>query len=51
MVDGPSGHPGVAVLRLVVWAHALEHEPAQTLLHKEAGLTVWVLPVAQKAAT
>ena len=40
MVVGLSGHPGVVVLRLVVWAHVPEHELAQTLLQKEVGLIV-----------
>ena len=38
MVVGLSGHPGVIFLRLVVWAHALEHELAQILFQKEVGL-------------
>ena len=40
MVVGLSGHPGVVVLRLVVWAHIPEHELAQTLLQKGVGLIV-----------
>ena len=40
MVVGLSGHPGVVVLRLVVWVHVPEHELAQTLLQKEVGLIV-----------
>ena len=40
MVVGLSGHPGVVVLRLVVWAHVLEHGHAQILLQKEVELTV-----------
>lgn len=40
MVVGLSGHPGAVVLEAVVWAHVLEHELAQTLLHKEVGLIV-----------
>ena len=40
MVVGLNGHPGVVVLRLVVWAHVPEHELAQTLLQKEVGLIV-----------
>ena len=40
MVVGLSGHPGVVVLRLVVWAHVLEQELAQILFQKEVELTV-----------
>ena len=40
MVVGVSGHPGAVVLKVVVWVHTPEHEPAQTLLQKEVGLNV-----------
>ena len=40
MVAGLNGHPGAVVLEAVVWAHAPEHELAQTLLQKEVGLIV-----------
>ena len=39
MVVGRSGRPGPAVPEVVVWALALECEPAQTLFHRMAGLT------------
>ena len=51
MVVGLSGHPGVVVLRLVVWAHILEHEHAQILFQKEAELTVLAPITEQRIAT
>ena len=42
MAVGASGHLGVAVLSPVMRVHALEQEPAQSLLHKGVGLTVSV---------
>ena len=51
MVAGLSGHPGVVVLRRVVWAHVPEHELAQILLQKEVELTVLAAIAEQRAAT
>ena len=51
MVVGLNGHPGVVVLRRVVWAHVPAHELAQILLQKEAELTVLAPITEQRAAT
>ena len=51
MVVGLNGHPGVVVLRLVVWAQVPEHELAQILLQKEVELTVLAPITKQRAAT
>ena len=51
MVVGLNGHPGVVVLRRVVWGHIPEHELAQILLLKEVELTVLVPITEQRAAT
>ena len=51
MVIGLNGHPGVVVLRLVVWAHVPAHERAQNLLQKEAELTVLAPITEQRTAT
>ena len=51
MVAGLSGHPGVVVLRRVVWAHVPEHELAQILLQKEVELTVLAATTEQRVAT
>ena len=51
MVVGLNGHPGVVVLRLVVWVHVPEHERAQILLQKEVELTVLAPITEQRAAT
>ena len=50
MVVGVIGHPGAVVLKVAVWAHTLEHELAQILLHKEVGLIVWAPATAQGVA-
>ena len=51
MVVGLSGHPGIVVLRLVVWAHIAKHELAQILLQKEVGLIALAPVIEQRAAT
>ena len=51
MVVGLDGHPGVVVLRRVVWAHVPAHERAQILLLKEAELTVLAPIIEQRPAT
>ena len=51
MVVGRDGHPGVVVLKRVVWAHVPAHKRAQILLQKEAELTVLAPITEQRAAT